>query len=423
MSKPTKTITANKEQAESIERILDWLTAPYVADPFFVLDGPAGSGKSYVLGQIAEAYAKSSGKLLNTAPTNKAAKVIRKLTGQACTTFSALGLRMDTKGAVKELAASERGVDLSDYDGLTVDEGGMVSMPLYHHLQQATIINNMRVLFLGDKYQLPPVGEKESRIWTRPQRASLLTVERHDNTILDLVTRIRTQMDKLVMSIDVKSANDGNEGVWKVGKGMFKEQIIADAIAGKFSDTDSTKVIAWRNVTVQNYNNIIRRAIFGPGVGAYEIGERLIAASPCMVGKEMLLATDDECAVEGIVESRHPMSPEFQTIELKCRTEEGSVIRLLVCHPASQQAYDNACQSLAHAAQQNPALWKKFWKLKELFHEVRYAYAITAHRAQGSTYENVYVDYMDILLNRERREAFQCLYVASSRPTTRLIMA
>ena len=64
-----------------------------------------------------------------------------------------------------------------------------------------------------------------------------------------------------------------------------------------------------------------------------------------------------------------------------------------------------------------------FWALKELFHDVKYAYAITAHRAQGSTYENVYVDYQDILMNRERREAFQCLYVACSRPTTKLILA
>jgi len=54
---------------------------------------------------------------------------------------------------------------------------------------------------------------------------------------------------------------------------------------------------------------------------------------------------------------------------------------------------------------------------------VKYAYAITAHRAQGSTYDTVYVDYQDILMNRERYEAFQCLYVASSRPRKTLYLA
>jgi len=57
---------------------------------------------------------------------------------------------------------------------------------------------------------------------------------------------------------------------------------------------------------------------------------------------------------------------------------------------------------------------------QDLFHPVKYAYALTAHRSQGSTYENVWVDTSDILYNRERREAFQCLYTACSRPTKRL---
>ena len=137
----------------------------------------------------------------------------------------------------------------------------------------------------------------------------------------------------------------------------------------------------------------------------------------------MLLGTDDECTVEGIAESRHPMSPEFQTIELKCRTESNDVVVLTVCHPASVQAYQNSLQSLSHAAKANGKLWGQFWKQKELFHEVKYAYAITAHRAQGSTYDSVYVDFQDILLNRERREAFQCLYVAYSRASQRVITA
>ena len=100
-----------------------------------------------------------------------------------------------------------------------------------------------------------------------------------------------------------------------------------------------------------------------------------------------------------------------------------TVVRLLVLHPDSQKTFDEACQDLAHKAKANPRLWKNFWELKELFHDVKYAYAITAHRAQGSTYHTVFVDYVDILYNRNRKEAFQCLYVACSRPTTRLYLA
>jgi ATP-dependent exoDNAse (exonuclease V) alpha subunit len=68
-------------------------------------------------------------------------------------------------------------------------------------------------------------------------------------------------------------------------------------------------------------------------------------------------------------------------------------------------------------------LWKKFWAFKESFHSARHAYAITAHRAQGSTYQIAFVDYRDILLNRNRQEAARCLYVATSRPKKELYLA
>jgi exodeoxyribonuclease-5 len=66
------------------------------------------------------------------------------------------------------------------------------------------------------------------------------------------------------------------------------------------------------------------------------------------------------------------------------------------------------------------AAWAQFWRFKRMFHKVRYGAAITAHRSQGSTYENVFVDQMDILANSDKRTAFKCLYVAFTRPTTRV---
>lgn len=420
MSKPVK---LNAEQEKAIEDITAFLTAPYVRDPFYVLRGPAGTGKTTCLREIASAYSRSAGKLAFTAPTNKAAKVIRGLTGKACTIFSLLGLRLSANGEMKELATSEKEVDLSEFDGVAVDEGGMVGINLFQILRHTAADKNLRFLLLGDSYQLPPVGERESPIWRLPQQAILTKVERHDNQILDLVTSIREAMDQTIMNINIRSANDGHEGVWKINKGDFKAKIFADAEAGKFADTNATKVIAWRNVTTKAYNDLIRRGIFGAGAGFYELGERIIAASPCLVGDEVALATDEEAIVESIIESRHPRSSEFESIELKARTEDNRVIRLTVLHPRSAQVYENALQSLAHAAKLDGKKWRQFWTMKELFHEIKYAYAITAHRAQGSTYENVYVDYQDILMNRERLEAFQCLYVACSRPSTKLLLA
>ena len=208
-------------------------------------------------------------------------------------------------------------------------------------------------------------------------------------------------------------------------KTSFKRDIFDAAERGEFGDGSKSKVIAWRNVRVAEYNNLIRHAIFGAEADEtpYFPGDRIVAASPCMKGEEPLLVTDEEALVESVVVCKHPMEPKYQAIELKCRSESNAVVRLIVLHPNSKQQFENDSQHLAHEAKANGKLWKKFWEHKELFHDIKYAYALTAHRAQGSTYENVWVDYQDVLLNRNRLEAFQCLYVACSRPTTRLKLA
>lgn len=413
-----------------MNEMLDFLNDVSSTDPFFVLEGPAGTGKTFIMREVSALYRKSHGKLAYTAPTNKAAKVLRYITGDACTIFSLLGLRVSTNGEMKELAGNEgKPVDLSHLDGVIVDEGSMMGRVILAHLREAAILHGFKVIFLGDRFQLPPVKEPESGIWRIERGAALTKVMRHDNQILKLVTRIRTAMLNPIMNIEIKSDHTVNpatgleEGVWKVAKAEFKKRIYEAAVAGEFADTNKTKVIAWRNVKAAEYNQLVRAAIFGAGASMYEIGDRIIAAAPCMQGDDTILATDDEAMVEHITITVHPLETQYGAIELKCRTEMNKVIRLLVIHPASRLQFENDCQTLAHSAKANPKLWKKFWALKELFHDIKYGYCITAHRAQGSTYQNVYADYQDILLNRERREAFQCLYVACSRPTNQLYLA
>lgn len=93
-----------------------------------------------------------------------------------------------------------------------------------------------------------------------------------------------------------------------------------------------------------------------------------------------------------------------------------------VLHPEFEGPYKRRCEQYAEAAKLDKRKWRFFWDFKESFHSLRHAYAITAHRAQGSTYDTALVDMRDILLNQTRREAFQCLYVACTRPKKRLFV-
>jgi exodeoxyribonuclease-5 len=418
-------ISLTPEQQMAVEKLLDFIQDPDPVSPYFVFSGFAGTGKTFCMREVVARTAGSRTNFAYTAPTNKAAKVLKAVTGEACTIYSLLGLRIDKSGELKSIVAGKPPEDLEQIDVIFIDEGSMVNKNLMKELGPLVEKFHLKVVFMGDAAQLPPVGEVRSPIWDLGTDANLQTVMRHDNQILNLVTEIREVVDSPAPSINIKSSNDHTGGVWKMTKPAFKESIYNAAANGEFSDGAVSKVIAWRNVRVNEYNSLIRHALYGAAAQStpWMLGERIVAGSPCERNDTMLMSTDEEAVVESIIECNHPLEPKYKAYELRAITEMGASVRLLVLHPASKQQFEADCQNLAHQAQAYPKLWKSFWNLKDLFHDIRYAYAITAHRSQGSTYESVWVDYQDILSNRTRREAFQCLYVACSRPTTRLFLA
>lgn len=417
-------IKLNPDQLRAVNDLCEFIQNPNPLQWYFTFRGYAGTGKTFCMREVVARFASSATEFAYTAPTNKAAKVLRNITGEASTIYSLLGLRVDKSGEMKKVVGGKP-VDLSDIDVVFIDEASMVNKQLFEILREFAERFGFLVVFMGDLAQLPPVGESVSLALDGPIGAELTHVMRHDNQILTLVTSIRQQVNSLAPSIKIKSDNDGEQGVWKLTSREFKMGLYEAASRGDFADGMHSKAISWRNVRVAEYNAIIRNAIYGVAAvpGFYLPGDRIVAAAPCERGDEFLLSTDDEALVESVIECRHPLEPTYQAIELKCKTEKNVTIRLLVIHPASVTQFEEDCQALAHKARGMPKLWKAFWALKELFHDVKYAYALTAHRAQGSTYENVWVDATDILYNRNRKEAFQCLYVAASRPTTRLYLA
>lgn len=417
-------VTLNPEQIIAVQRLIEFIEDPSTFDWQFCFTGYAGTGKTFCMREVVARCRSSAARFAYTAPTNKAAKVLKQVTGNACTIYSLLGLRVDKSGELKQVVAGKT-PDLSELDVIVVDEASMVNRNLYDILRVTAERWQLKVVFMGDLAQLPPVGEPSSHALTGSiTGANLTRVMRHDNQVLSLATAIREQVNSIAPSIKVRNDNDGEQGVWKMAPRDFKAAIFAAAQRGDFADGMQAKIISWRNVRVAEYNSIARAGIFGADAipGFYLVGDRVVAAGPCERGDDFLMGTDDEAIVEGVANCVHPLEPKYHAIELKARTEDNRLVRLLTIHPASKQAFDNDSQSLAHEARSNPKLWKRFWEHKELFHDIRLAYAITAHRSQGSTYETAFVDASDILYNRDRQEAFRCLYVACTRPTKKLII-
>ena len=87
---------------------------------------------------------------------------------------------------------------------------------------------------MGDHAQLPPVGERESPIWTIENKSSLTKVMRHDNQILNLATAIRKLVDHPAPNLTglIKTDKDEHGGVEVINSALMTSRIWAAAHSG-----------------------------------------------------------------------------------------------------------------------------------------------------------------------------------------------
>jgi len=420
----------NDEQSAALDAIIAWIQRPSLspADNLFTFSGFAGTGKTFTLKSLVE---RLRGRLIFTAPTNKATKVLREMLTspdykpECRTIYSLLGLKMEANGEIKELAVPEDPVDLSRYAAVVIDEGSMINAQLFGIIREVAEQQNIRFLFVGDSAQLPPVKEQRSKIWDQVQgKAELTTIMRYDNELLKLATAIRKQIYSPVSSFKPVSDNNGDTGVFSLTQAEFFRQFQAYAESDDFLEPRKVKIIAWRNLTVDRYNEAVRRITFPLSYQTpWLVSDRVVVTELCKdESGEVIATTDEEGTVTRATEDWHPVWREFKIWRVHVMTDEGSPLILRVLHQDSRGAYAARNAEMLDAAKLDRRKWRGYWEFREAFHGLRHAYAITAHRAQGSTFDNVFVDWRDILANRTRVEAFQCLYVACTRASQRVYL-
>ena len=140
-----------------------------------IVTGQAGTGKSFLLTQIANQLTKKGKIVQKAASTGLAASIIAEDTG-ACTLHNFCGLKIGNLSD-EELrnVASQNDVSmrLRQTDCLLIDEISMVSDEI---IRQANIVlcearqcsrpfGGMQVILFGDFYQLPPVKKAHIFNW------------------------------------------------------------------------------------------------------------------------------------------------------------------------------------------------------------------------------------------------------------------
>ena len=416
------TFKLSDHQQKAWNKIKVWLSN---SESYFVLRGYAGSGKSYLLSLLA----KEKGTTYFTAPTNKATKVLSKFTKtEAKTIYSLLGIRMQQVEDKLQLEFSDTPPYFPRNSVIVIDESSMLGHELLRFIINTVKRTGCKILFVGDPAQLPPVGEPRTLAWSvttdKANKSFMKQVIRYDNQLLSLATKIRENLGNGDYYSPIEDDNDGGEGVFLYKKRQWLDLLNEYTNPTMFNDT---KIIAWRNKTVNAYNQWIRDNLGFKNV--YEVGDIVLIAEPVEKYGQIIATIDDEYTITNVGTSAVTIEVDSKeeyvnTYSLTLEDSEGDTI--LINIPINMVTVQNILAykaSLAREAKgsERKELWKDFWDTKHKFHSVRYGYAITAHRAQGSTYKTVFVDQQDIMANSNKREALRCLYVACTRPTTSLI--
>jgi exodeoxyribonuclease V alpha subunit len=120
--------------------------------PLVLLTGLPGAGKTHTQRVLVEIAQRARRRVLLCAPTGKAARRMRDLTGHdAMTIHRALGY-----SPVEGFQRDEDTPLSNDYDLVIVDEASMLSLELADALFRAA--GDCHVLLVGDTDQLPPIG-------------------------------------------------------------------------------------------------------------------------------------------------------------------------------------------------------------------------------------------------------------------------
>jgi predicted ATPase len=413
-------IKLSKCQEKAWKKLQVWVTNK---EPYFILRGYPGTGKTFLLKRLKEL--KESKDFIYTATTNKAAKNLSVLVSLPTKTiYSVLGLRMEQQEDKLVLTQGKSPTYFSRSTLLVVDEAGTAPDVLADAIEEVVDENRLKVILIGDPAQLPPVGQKRSRVWQLTDkvenRALLKTVVRYDNQILSLAIKIRECMKEKNWVSPIEDDNYNNEGVFKYSsRSIFIDKLL-DYV--DIDNINECKVVAWRNKTVDHYNAMIRKHLGFES--KFCKGEQLLLSKPLKTSEGVIIAhIDDEFRVDSVNKSVLEVLDEEIKVYSLYTTQVDTGLKFVLQVPINEiriMEIMNDLATKARTAFDKRAAWKLFWEVNDKFSKVRYGYALTVHRLQGSTLTDVWVDQEDILANTEKLESFKCLHVACTRPTKRI---
>lgn len=303
-----------------------------------------------------------------------------------------------------------------------------------------------------DRYQLPPIKEKVSKVFTESKYRAILSevVRQGDNNpnselIETALSDVINKQDKLAnfikvcyQDIDPEKLNESKGFIYVQKSSLLKEFFMADK--QNFLDNKS-KYLAFTNNSVLNSIATIRKSILGfedfIHIGESVVGYRTVSEK---IGKNLttIIVNSEEYYVKDVIPTM--LNDGIKGFSLYIENVE-TLERLYVnvvdtSDPDNFALYSKIVTGLIKTAKNSvgKAGWAKYYKYinknlgflgvtdfvggseeyvkdKDLY----YSYGITIHKCQGGTFNNCFVNFKNIQLCYNDADRRRLLYVALSR--------
>lgn len=377
------TITLTRGQDDALSKAFRFLASE---DNIFLLSGSAGTGKTLLASQIPVALRR--GRVLGTAPTHKAVGVLAgRLPDVECMTIHRfLGLKPKFQGDKTTLIRSKM-YDPSEYYDVTVvivDEASMLDSEIMKYIAQDIDQWGRKYIFIGDRYQLPPVNEKESPCFTLelPDRCKheLTEIMRHSGPIITTATLIRDAIIRGDEPELKQGLSEDGTGVRLLKATQWEAALNSALKKEEFKENpDFCRVVAYRNDTVMQHNQSIRGLLGEPTNVPFCVGDNLVANEAWTQHEEVIFNTGTEFVVEAMEDHTHPIYPELMGWQVWLKGVDGVpvyVLDLLKCRDLLKKKL----AQLASAAKQPGGSWHQYYALAEYYADLRVLYSITSHK-------------------------------------------
>jgi len=422
-----------------------------------ILRGSAGTGKTTLAGAIVRAMVALKQKLVLLAPTGRAAKVFSQNAGHAAYTIHRRIYRQKSAG---DLSAFSLNDNLNRDTLFIIDEASMIANQGYgdsafgsgcllDDLMQFVYQNcdsNCRMLLIGDKAQLPPVGEDESPALLADvlqgygmhvYECDLNQVLRQgeESGVLWNATRIRQMITHDEMTQLPKIRFAGFLDIQMVPGGE-----LIDALSSSYYrvGVDQTIVVTRSNKRANIYNQGIRNMVL-------DREEELCGGDQLMIvknnyfwtegSKDIPFLANGDIAVVRRVRNVHELYGfRFAEVTMQFPDYDDYELTATVCldtltteAPAlTREQQEQLFNAVMEDYADIPTKPERIKKMKSDRYynalQIKFAYAVTCHKAQGGQWAHVYLDQGYMTDDMLTPDYIHWLYTAFTRTTEKLFL-